>query len=312
MNEKTIVLCLDIDETVMNSKTKPARLVDFNGSEKYNDATAWLRFLEETHSLCQANGFSFLVQIISSKSDALPDTTVDDVMSHLSKFLSVLDDEGNPVDIDLPKNQYMIRRYLKNNRQEDISTKIRGTEDDICVITNTSHLLPPIHLCSNNKPGFPASSKAWVMRAIRKHFSDVFPSMNMFLLDNSSFQLAEASTGSDGAIPCVQVVSAGRLEENVSSDYRDKLKRKDVCLQILAECKRRIIQRIEFLKKQEHEEQRQSEPSETPPILHTIPATSMTNPNLHFKPEEKLLSANTGLLQGPDSVVNQTLTSNSI
>lgn len=302
MNKKTIILCLDIDETLMNSKTKPDSLVDFNGSDKYDDASTWFHFLKDLHLHCQINGFLLVVQIISAKRNALPDSTVDQVMSHLGQFLPMLDEDGEPVDLDLSKGQYLIRRYLRNNSQQDISTKRGGNEKDIRMVLNVSDILPPIHLCSGNKPGTLASSKTWVMKSIREHFHNIVPSMNMFLLDNSPFQLAEAITGSEGAINCVQAVSAARLEEDVSSSYESKLNRKKICLKILQDCKQRIVQRIDFLKALESKMQAEShsEPFPVLPPLHLV--RKMANLNLHFKPDEQSVSSKTSLAQKADAV----------
>lgn len=53
-----ICICLDIDETLINSKTQPEDLVDFNGSDSFDDARAWINCLDELKTYCASKGNS--------------------------------------------------------------------------------------------------------------------------------------------------------------------------------------------------------------------------------------------------------------
>lgn len=304
MNNKTIILCLDIDETLMNSRTRPISLVDFNGSDDYDDASEWCHFLEDLHNYCQAKGFLLIVQIISAKQNALPDSTVDQVMRHLGRFLPLLDKYGDPIAVDLPKGQYLIRRHLKNNSQQDISTTIGGNIADINMAFNVADMLPSIHLCSGNKPGTLISSKAWVMKSIREHFQNAIPSLNMFLLDNSLFQLADVTLGSEGALPCFQAVSAARLEDDTSSSHEAKLKRTKICWEILDDCKQRIASRMDYLIGLEKKTQAESYSTPFPVLPPLSYIRRMVNANLYFKPNKKSVSSETFQTQKTDEVVS--------
>lgn len=41
-----IVICLDLDNVFSNSKGSTAERADINGSNHYNDASAWLNFIQ--------------------------------------------------------------------------------------------------------------------------------------------------------------------------------------------------------------------------------------------------------------------------
>ncbi|MBA2648368.1 MAG: hypothetical protein H0U75_02010 [Legionella sp.] len=241
---KRLVFCIDIDETLINSKTEPFSIIDFNGSAEYNDASAWVSFLDRMIDVCKQSGFSLIIQIISSKEQALPDDTVEHVMHQLRKFLPELNKAGDPL-LSINFETYTLRRHLMDNHQEDgiykfgMSSRMERYFDP--------NVLPPIHLCFNNKPKTGTTSKAWVMKSIMEHFTDPIPPENIFLLDNQLYNLEEVAKGSFGTTPCFQIISARSLEQCTESTSEAKQRRTKACLKIFKQCERKLLERMEYV-----------------------------------------------------------------
>ncbi len=265
MGKKMIILCIDIDETLMNSKTQPRSLVDFNGSNHYDDSSAWTNFIKDMRQFCHRRSFELLVQIISGKQNALPDDTVDLVMAHLGEFLPVVDKNGKPLSLMNTETQYIVRRYVENHHQIDILCDL-GEVANATIPWDTRALLPPIHLCFNNKPGDVVLSKAWVMKSIKEHFNEEIPAKNIILIDNNLGNLKEAATGSGGTTPCFQVVSAASLEKNIGSSFQDKKFRTRACTKVLNQCRELIIKRVREILKEEAALELKQAPQPCPPI----------------------------------------------
>lgn len=238
-SEKTIVLCFDIDETVMNSQTLPITLIDFNGSNEYGDASAWINFLKKMTLYCQERSISLIVQMISAKMDALPDDTVEMISTYFHEYLHVLNKNGERVAKPYHPSRYILRRYLEENSQEDRVYLMNRSDGDERVYEENE--LPPIHLCFKNKPGSEITSKSWVMKPISEHFNEPIPAKNMFMLDNDLSNLDDISFGSGGTTPCYQAVSAHDLEWLAKAP---KNVRTIACRLILEKLEARIIARV--------------------------------------------------------------------
>ena len=170
----TIVLCLDIDATVLNSKTKPYSLIDFNGTDAYADASPWTDFLKRMERFCEERSILFIVQFISAKKGAIPDDTVAIIAKYFHEFLHVLNRNGEPIPKSYHPTHFILRRYLDENAQEDRVYVAGNTKGDVKV--DVKGELPPIHLPSKNKPGTKTMSKAWVMKVISEHFVRTYSS----------------------------------------------------------------------------------------------------------------------------------------
>jgi hypothetical protein len=235
----TIVLCLDIDETVMNSKTEPYSLIDFNGVDTYADASAWTNFLKKMIRYCEERFILLIIEFISAKTEAIPDDTVEFIVKYFHEFLHVLNKNGEPIPKSYYPTHFILRRYLDENSQEDRLYIVRRTKGDVKV--DVKNELPPIHLCSNNQPGTKQLSKAWVMKAISEHFAEPIPAKNMFMLDNDLGNLEDISSGAKGTTPCYQAVSSHELEKLM---YSSKSLRTLSCTVILKELEIRIMTRV--------------------------------------------------------------------
>ena len=246
-----IVIALDIDETLMNSKTRPFSLIDFNGSDTYGDASAWTDFLQRIVDHCEDKSIRPIVQIISSKEGANPDDTVDHVAMHLHKFLHVVDKHGEKLLKDFPMQDgcpthYFLKRHFGPDFTEDkccINTTLTRTITDDTPV-NISGELPPIHLCRNNHPTRTLPSKGLVMKKIREHFAVPIPAENMFLLDNNLDVQEELKEGVD--VLYFQGVSSYSLEEHC---YGLKEERTVLCKQILSDFETRVMQRVAYIVK---------------------------------------------------------------
>lgn len=255
--KKTIIICLDLDETLINSSTKPSHLIDFNGSSRYGDPSAWLAFLTEIKRHCELYGFQLIVQIISVKKGGVPSDLVDVAALHLSPFLHNLDKKGRivshpkvtsrfPVEYPGAHTHYCFMTHLgwhpkkyAKPIQEVYWEKIRFSGGGLLTV-NDEEILPPIHLCYDNyaKNCF---SKALVMQIISEHFYEPIPAGNVFLLDNDLSNIKEVQTGSNGLTPCYQAMSAHALE---ALKYDSKELRTIACLDILERFKNKILSRV--------------------------------------------------------------------
>ena len=191
-NKKIIILCLDIDQTIM-SHASPKDLIDINGSNIYGDGSAWIECLNEIKSYCEERSFQFIVQIITAKDDL--DRLVLQVFDFLYPFLYPLDKQGQPIlkYIDPIKGYSASRDQLHFMNHKGKIKEYFNTNDFSLNVTTNNNLLPPIHLCrynlindaglkvTNLQNGF---SKALVMKYISEHFDDMPPAENIFLLDD--------------------------------------------------------------------------------------------------------------------------------
>lgn len=198
INKKRIILCLDIDQTIF-SHDCPEEVLDYNGSDSFDDPSAWVNLLSEMKAYCEAHSFELVVQIVTAKSGV--DLLVCRAFYALESFLLPFNKYGKatrPFDDptegyasqDLPlyfiQHWDMVKRCKPKNKPETLVT------DDM--------LLPPIHICGSR-------SKASAIKYIADHFLEETPAENIFLLDDQEFNLRDIQRPPYG----YQGVSAYRL-----------------------------------------------------------------------------------------------------
>ena len=186
---QTIVLCLDIDGTLI-AQSDRADKADFIGSEDDNNASHWVNLLTRIKQRCAALNVHLIVQIITAKAAGGLDVTVDWVARYLHDFLKPLDKQGEWIDDDtIPVSRGSpVQYYAMFHLDEE--EPIKSLCDNATLIFSTKQqdiinalLLPPIHVCYHNHP-LGSTSKAMVMDTISKHFGEVIPCDNMFLVDD--------------------------------------------------------------------------------------------------------------------------------
>jgi len=225
--QKTIVVCLDIDETLINTPTD-----EFNGSVEL-----WKSHLRRLKDYCRDHGLDFIVQIITAKPHI--DYLVDKVAYRLREFLPDYSADGTSVmHARLDGIHEAIQPYYVMLYQDTIPQMAQRRRDRYggeMVPVGDLSFLPAIHFCSGNQPEG-AGSKALVMDYIRCYFQKKIPSTQLILLDNNVAMLWDAETGAQGATPAFEAVSAHELEQFV--DY-SKATREQICRDILRrlECK---------------------------------------------------------------------------
>ena len=264
--EKILVLCLSVDQVLINTKTLPYTLVDFNRSNEYDDASVWLSFIKKMQQQCANYGIQFVVQIITSKIVGQPDKALDRVAKFFSSVLVELMFNGTLMPSKFPTLEisglgviparYYAKSYMQGERPkleiydngEDSYLRIFSPiadESDIVFPIDLNlrgswyyECLPAIHTCYNNHPVTGLSSKACVMQLI-SHFFNGIPPKNMFLLDNDN--ALDINNCAEGLTPIYQYVSAKELEY-LSTDSKEN--RTLACQRILSELESRFLARL--------------------------------------------------------------------
>ncbi len=275
IDEKTIVLCLDIDQTIV-SHASPYDVVDYNGSDDYDDATVWVNFLTELKAYCEARSFRFFVQLISAK--ALPDYLVVNVFQALHAFLLPLNKKGNVIRaFDDPTKGYVLAdEQLHFMLSRDNINRWMPTANAKEVIANNDYiitdeeLLPPIHLCKYNRVirkqfdmlgigiGYGASySKAMVMKYISTWFEREIPASNLFLFDD---QFANTTDAEQSGFQGVLAENMFELEKGT------KAERAIACREILEKLKNKIQAHVNSIFDQEISEEEQNCKSTAPSL----------------------------------------------
>ena len=264
--ENILVLCLDIDQTLMNSKTLPHTLVDFNGSNEYGDASIWLNLIGKMQRHCATFGIQLVVQVITAKVSGHTDDTVDRVAKYFSSVLVELRPDGSFFPRKFPFRQidglgevpaqYHAMRHVDGGLSEQI---IYDNREDLCVKkqfptadlsemifemdldqhdTFGDEFLPAIHICYRNHPVTQVTSKACVMQRISCFLRGV-PAENMFLLDDANE--LDLISGAGGLTPAYQHISAKELAR-LSADSKEN--RTLACQLVLAELESRLFARV--------------------------------------------------------------------
>lgn len=182
--QDVIVLCLDIDNTILNWETSfnNNNSVDFNGENVLHyispysfrkEDIQWYQLLEDLQQFCLDNKVELNVQIISAKKNYDVDCTVDAVVSALYPFLEPLDCDGQkytqtlwsaymmPKQYLYAKHNQKITKHRRRNQLQNNSPVLGLHDDDI-------KALPTIHIVRGNKEQGRINSKAAVMQYIEK------------------------------------------------------------------------------------------------------------------------------------------------
>jgi len=239
---------LDIDQTIM-SHAAPIDWIDFNGSNQYGDASAWVNSLTEIKTYCEERSFEFVVQIVSAK-DGM-DLLIRQVFNALHSFLLPLNKQGKSnIPFADPTEGYVSSpTLLYYMMHKDMIKRCRLTANQTTYIIADEELLPPIHLCRYNLiskdkfVGFgdnKSYSKALVMKYISEYFHDITPAENMFLLDDQTPNIQDIQQipyGYQGVL----------AEELYRLEKGTKEERTIACHEILTTLKAKIKTRVDFI-----------------------------------------------------------------
>ncbi len=182
--QDVIVVCLDIDDTILNWKTSlnQNNEVDFNGESgplpnmrSYNfknQDTKWHQLLNDLKQACEIERVKLIVHIISAKEGGDVDCTVDAVVKTLYPFLESLDCNGHEYTRNLWNAYWMPAQYLYAKHHHSGITKHRSKNDYVLTSAymplheDDLTALPSIHIVKGNRDQGRANSKAAAMQYI--------------------------------------------------------------------------------------------------------------------------------------------------
>lgn len=223
---KTVLVCLDIDDTLINFKTG-----EFNGS-----VHLWRSAFRRIKAESQEKGFECVFQIITSKYRV--DVFVDKVAHALREFLIEYDmDDSSGT---LSKDGYLILTHTKNTRTPFNVSRKSG---HIVVEPVSESRFPAIHLCGIGDKR--AISKAYVMHYLSLKLGNKedgpIPCEQIFMLDDN-----EIIQHRDGGLPIYTCVCAKELQQfaDYSSAVREELAHKIVS-RFEATIKNRLLNLVE-------------------------------------------------------------------
>ncbi|MDF1685099.1 MAG: ankyrin repeat domain-containing protein [Legionellaceae bacterium] len=236
MNNKRIILCLDIDQTIMNSNA-PEHLVDINGSDYFDDASTWVNFLTEMKTYCERQNLQFFVQIITAKDR--PDLLTERVFNVLHPFLMPLNQHAEVVHTERamqlidPTAGYVPTQYhyTLHQGEGEYSQRLASTTRLDFNEAVEEPLLSPIHICG-------LTSKAAAMKYIAEYFHEVTPAKNMFLLDDQTWNIDDIEQSAYG-FQGVLCDALRRLEGSTKEE------RTVACHEILTVLRKKIETRID-------------------------------------------------------------------
>ncbi len=230
MPNNVFILSLDIDETLINSKsTTKQDVFDFNGSDTFNDASVWLDMIAHAKTLCEIRGYQLIVKLITAKKGKTVDDTVDACHRYLPRLFIARTENGNAYDINEDTFYYAqlhVDGQIRNERFSNLlflnnkDKKGEGwlVEDDF---------MPAIHVCQNNlmmgssnAGNYFYTSKACVLEKVRL-FYDIEPEQ-MLHVDNSLCVEADLKSGAKGLTPTFFNVMCHDLETLMFSDKRNR------------------------------------------------------------------------------------------
>lgn len=217
---RLFILTLDIDETVLNSRTDPSLGFDFNGSEQYNDASGWLSLIEDLEVLCQAQGYKLAIKFLTAKSNGKVDDTVDACHQYFTKHLYLRNKNGEQYKPPTRKS-YIVHRHLNgqtlkemffnHNFKENKGLSVNGK------LLNLGQLMPSIHVCAGNAGAHPTNqsvamtSKALVLEKIKTFYGVNLE--QMLHIDNADWVVKDLQRGDRGATTAFNMVHCYELEK---------------------------------------------------------------------------------------------------
>lgn len=209
MSHKTIVLCIDVDDTLINHNNGT---LTFNGS-----VSLWSGFLSMLRNDCESAGYKLIIQIISAKKSGNIDSTIHFLMKHLQPCLPARTCSGTRYDSDPKYYNVMFHVQGRHIKKKIHLGRIYDYIDNYSSMVSDPILLPAIHICYCNNQGF--TSKAKVMKQISEHFS--VPPENMFLLDNDERNRRDIDSGAYGRFSFVSAHDLGRLRDPAHTEQRN-------------------------------------------------------------------------------------------
>ncbi len=175
----TICLCLDVDQTIMNSEycDDLGNAFDINGEDqkinmhlydlKTHKPTLWYSSLFELKKMCAAKGVNLEIHIISAKMSGNIDDTIDAVVKILYPLLLPNVINGTMIYHQMP-NRYIYQTYLVTESKVKYANNSLCNGYDPLFVEGDYHnqnILTNIHIPYGNDP-VGATSKAAVMQRI--------------------------------------------------------------------------------------------------------------------------------------------------
>ena len=179
MPNPIFLLTLDIDETLVNGETTTPNITDcdFNGSDNFNDPSAWIGLIETLEKKCVHKGYQLIVNLVTAKASGSVDDSIDACQrSSLANYLPARDSKGKPCPLS-SYERYLVRRHLSecvlseffyNKLLECNQSKSEEGE-----AFSDDAILPAIHICCKNNFN-KGTSKALVLKALQT-FYDITP-----------------------------------------------------------------------------------------------------------------------------------------
>lgn len=231
MLQKNFLLVLDVDETLLNSKTESRFGFDFNGSKGFNDASGWLGLIDEVEEICRAQGYQLIVKFLSAKISGTVDDTIDACHQFLRAHTALRYSDGGKykeptrksyVAMRHLKGQELIERFFNHNFKDCHNLSTEGF-----AYANKAQVMPSIHVCNENKETVSRegiktfiTSKATVLEKLRLYYG--LTSDHILLVDNSEMVKIDLETGAGGTTPVFNMVYCPQLEE---LQYHSKVQR---------------------------------------------------------------------------------------
>ncbi len=226
MVNKFFVLTLDIDETVLNSKTHKQYGYDFNGSQGFNCASGWHTLIGDVRELCRAQGYELALKFLSAKTSGTVDDTIDACHQYFSDEIFLR--TSNSKRYKAPtKISYAVQRHVFGKTYTEIFFNknfplTHNFTDKGMSFSNTA-LMPAIHICYQNElenndtlMGIYISSKACILEKIRRFYG--LHTDQMLHVDNANWVATDLKTGAQGKASCFNMIHCHELEQLQKSD----------------------------------------------------------------------------------------------
>ena len=229
--KQTVVLCLDVDNMLINPQTSPERtgVYDINGENTLIYApnhnirlqpTRWYTFLEKLQQICTSKGAELNVQIISAKMSGDADSTIDAIVTILYPFLKPMNTETKKLYDDTMPNQYLYQvhgyKNIENKRKNNMYTSTNPTgsgfsEDDFA--------LPSIHIVLHNSHSG-ITSKVKVMKHIEYELREAGKNPILMALVDDNPVWGYEMTGDTSWYKFINETSLGLVEGKSGSYYK--------------------------------------------------------------------------------------------
>jgi hypothetical protein len=257
MSNPILVLAIDLDYTIVNSRTSDFNNIDYNGTTtdangklKSNDSHMWLYYLNIIMTAAENRGFTLVPLLLTAKKDGVPDFLVARVAQALQSVMRPRTKNGIPTPISADDPTYYAMRHIDENCYKvqipyapDANSGYEIDMYQTVMYANHTDLIAPVHICYNNtKDGLEKiTSKTAVLNIIKQYFN--IPSANVFLLDDEAMHQTNARKAG------YNTINAGNLSILRRHTVQE---RADACREILKETQSRILERITQLQAQKN------------------------------------------------------------